>query len=229
LIVTPHRSFFLSILLGLVAVSTDPRSAQAQAPEPSVDASSPASPLYEERDREKFRKKLRAATETSSYFDILGTAMVGTGLRFNNPYRLSHELGGGGESLSSTAPYLDIAFFMTTGNPDGLQHGARLGWSVSLSGVPEQVVTPAYAAVYHLGSAWLFYGWAGLPMLTEPDFNVGAELALGATWMARAGIGVTAAIIGDGFYGAGTRETEAAFYPVLSGQLGFLMRYEVLP
>jgi len=155
--------------------------------------------------------------------------MAGDGLRFNNPYRLSHELGSTGESVSRTASYFDLAFLVTTGNPQGLQHGARLGWTVSLTGVPEQVVTPAYAALYHVGPSWIFYGWAGLPMIAEPDFNVGTELALGSIWMARAGLGLTGAFVADGFYGAGTRETRAAFYPVLSAQLGLLMSYEVLP
>jgi len=227
--VTPAKGLLLLIFSGLAVASTAARPAEAETTEPSAEPPGPASPLFEERDREKFRRKLRVATETGPYFDLLGTAMVGSGLRFNNPYRLSHELGSGGESLSSTAPYLDLAFLATTGNPDGLQHGARLGWTVSLSGVPEQVVTPAYAALYRAGPSWLFYGWAGLPMIAEPDFNLGAELALGATWMARAGIGMTGALVADGFYGAGTRETQAAFYPILSLQLGLLVSYEVLP
>ena len=91
-----------------------------------------------------------------------------------------------GESVSRTASYLDLAFLVTTGNPQGLQHGARLGWTVSLAGVPEQVVTPAYAALYRVGPSWIFYGWAGLPMIAEPDFNVGTELALDPPgWRAR--------------------------------------------
>jgi hypothetical protein len=206
---------------------SSPVLARAQVPAEAVQEPPPA--LVEEHDRERFRKELRAATVTGRYFDLMTTVMAGTGLRFNNPYRLSHELGSGGESVSSTASYVDLALMATTGNPDGLQHGARLGWSISLAGVAQQVITPAYAAVYRRGPSWLFYGWAGLPVLAEPDVNVGAELALGATWMARAGIGATGAIVADGFYGAGTRETQAAFYPVVSAQLGLLLTYEVLP
>jgi hypothetical protein len=217
------------MLSGLVIAMASSRSAGAQTAETNVEPPGPASPLFEERDREKFRRRLRAATETGRYFDLLATAMVGTGLRFNNPYRLSNELGNGGESLSSTAPYLDLAFLATSGNPHGLQHGARLGWTVSLTGVPEQVVTPAYAALYRVSSSWIFYGWAGVPIIAEPDVNFGVELAASATWMARAGIGMTGAVVADGFYGAGTRETRAAFYPVLSAQLGLLVSYEVLP
>jgi hypothetical protein len=223
------RASFLHVLSGLALAFALERPARAQAAaEPSADTPGPASPLFEERDREKFRRRLKVASETGSYFDFLATAMLGTGLRFNNPYRLPSELGSNGESVSSTPGYLDLALLVTSGNPNGLQHGGRLGWSVSLAGVPQQVVTPAYTALYRRAS-WIFYGWAGLPVLAEPDFNIGAELALGATWMARAGIGLTGALVGDGFYGAGTRETAAAFYPVLSAQLGFLVSYEDLP
>jgi hypothetical protein len=223
------KSVFLQLPLGLVLALAVERSALAQAADASPEPARPMSALDEERDREQFRKQLRLATETSRYFDLLASAMVGTGLRFNNPYRLPHELGSGGESISNTPGYLDLALWAATGDPNGLEHGARLGWSVSLAGVPQQVVTPAYAALYRRGASWIFYGWAGLPVLAEPDVNVGAELALGASWMARAGIGLTGALIADGFYGAGTHETKAAFYPVLSGQLGIVVSYEVLP
>jgi hypothetical protein len=223
------KSFLLRLLPGLTLVLAAERPALAQSADAHGDPESPTSTLDEERDRDKFRQRLRAATETSAYFDLLASAMVGTGLRFNNPYRLPRELGTNGESVSNTPGYLDLGLWATTGNPTGLQQGIRLGWSVSLAGVPQQVVTPAYAALYRRGASWIFYGWAGLPILAEPDFNVGAELALGATWMARAGIGLTGAVVADGFYGAGTRETQAAFYPVLSGQLGLLVSYEVLP
>jgi hypothetical protein len=79
--------------------------------------------------------------------NLFGSAMFGDGLRFNNPYRLPHDLGERGASVSTTAPYVDLAVAATTGKPDGLQHGARVAWSVSLSGVPQQVITPAYLAL----------------------------------------------------------------------------------
>jgi hypothetical protein len=68
-----------------------------------------------------------------------------------------------------------------------------------------------------------------VPFLMAPDPNVGGELALGGTYFVRAGVGATAALVADAFYGAGTRETRAAFYPVLSAQLGVSINYEVLP
>lgn len=178
---------------------------------------------------EEARQALRRLTEPGGYLDVFTTFMVGEGLRFNNPYRLAHELGDGGESLSLTAPYADLAIAVTTGSPAGLVHGGRLSWSIAMSGVPQSVVTPAYLAALRPSAHWLIYAWLGVPLLTAPDFNAGGELAVAGTYFVRAGIGATAALVADGFYGAGTRETRAAFYPVISGQLGLSINYEVLP
>jgi hypothetical protein len=193
------------------------------------EAEPPNAPLGEEKDRDAYKRKLLELTRPGPYYDLIGTVMVGDGLRFNNPYRLSHELGSTGESLSSTAPYLDLGVGATLGAPNALQHGARLGWSVSMTGVPQQVLTPAYLAVLRFAPAWIAYGWAGLPVILEPDVNLGAELAVGGSWLARAGLGATFALVFDGFYGAGTAESHAAFYPVASAQLGLFLNYEVLP
>ena len=203
--------------------------------EPSVET--PAAPSTEapvvssvpEPNPEKSRERLRKITEPGAYLDVASTVMFGDGLRFNNPYRLAHQLGERGESLSLTAPYVDFAIIIATGRPTGLVHGGRLSWSVATSGVPQSAVTPAYLAALRPSGRWLLYAWLGIPFLTAPDLNAGGELALGATYFVRAGIGATAALVADAFYGAGTRETRAAFYPVLSGQLGISINYEVLP
>jgi hypothetical protein len=198
-------------------------------PKPAPVRPPEKAPLDEERDRDRARRKLDSLTTRHRYMNWLGSLTLGRGLRFNNPYRLSTELGATGESLSLTAPYLDLSAGVTFGKPDGLQHGARLSYSIALRGVPQQVITPAYFASKRASPSWLLYGWAGLPFLVQPDFNMGGELGLGVAWWVRAGVGVTAALIGDGFYGAATYEVPAAFYPVLSGQLGLIFRYEVLP
>lgn len=227
-LIAPTVWWVVSISSALARADTAP-SATTAAPSVDQNATPTVSAPAEENDREASRTKLRRLTERGSYFDLFGTAMFGDGLRFDNPYRLSHQFGDTGQSLSATAPYVDLAIAATTGRPEGLQHGARLGWTVSMSGVPQQVITPSYLALLRLGSTWLVYGWAGLPILLEPDANVGGELAVGGSWLARAGLGATCALVADGFYGAGTRETRAAFYPVVSAQLGFFVAYEVLP
>jgi hypothetical protein len=178
---------------------------------------------------EKSRQRLQRLTAPSRYLQVFSSLMIGDGLRFNNPYRLAHELGQGGQSLSLTAPYIDVAVVLATGSPLGLVHGGRLSWSIAMSGVPQSAFTPAYLAAWRPTGAWLLYAWLGLPVLTAPDLNVGGELGLAATYFVRAGIGAAAALVADGFYGAGTRETRAAFYPVLSAQVGVSINYEVLP
>lgn len=209
-------------LIVSVAITAAGGGSSARGDAPPAEAASPP-------DRAALRRQLRELTAPETYFDILATAMVGEGLRFNNPYRLARELGQNGQSLSSTAPYLELALGATISRPTGVQHGARLGFSIALEGVPQQVLTPAYQAVIRLPPSFLLYGWAGVPIILNPDANVGAELAVGGAWLARAGIGVVLAAVADGFYGAGTRETTAALYPVLSAQVGLLVGYEVLP
>lgn len=164
-----------------------------------------------------------------SYLRLFGAAMVGEGLRFNNPYRLSHQLGETGESLSLTAPYSDLSAGISFGPPDGLQHGLSFGWSEALSGVPQTVITPSYLALYRGPHRFMFWGRAGLPILLSPDANIGGEVALSMAYFFTSGIGAAASIIGSGYYGAGTWQVRAAFYPVLSGQLGMIVDYEVLP
>jgi hypothetical protein len=222
--VVPKRSF--AAIAGVVALAPATTRAEEQVA-PAIQQSAASS--VDEPNPEKARERLRRVTEPSAYLGVASTFMLGDGLRFNNPYRLPHELGQSGESLSLTAPYVDLAIAVVTGRPAGLVHGGRLSWSIAMTGVPQSAVTPAYLAALRPSGHWLLYAWLGIPFLTAPDLNAGAELALGATYFVRAGIGATAALVGDAFYGAGTPETRAAFYPVLSAQAGISVNYEVLP
>ena len=61
-----------------------------------------------------------------------------------------------------------------------------------------------------------------------PDVTWGFEASLGATWFFLGGFGLAAEMVGDIFYGEGTREKATTTYPVLSGQLGLVIAYEVL-
>ena len=47
------------------------------------------------------------------YVQLFLTSFFGDGLRFNNPYRLATPLGDNAESLSRTAPYVDIGLAAT--------------------------------------------------------------------------------------------------------------------
>lgn len=164
----------------------------------------------------------------SPYVELFATAFIGDGLRFNNPYRLSTPLGSSAESISRTAAYTDIGIAATLGNPLGFRHGVALRMSIAVEGVGQGVLTPSYL-LWRRWSAFGAYARAGIPIVTSPDTTWGAELGLGGVWMVRGGIGIAGEIVGDLFYGAGTREVQTPAYPVLSGQLGIFLAYEVLP
>ena len=150
-------------------------------------------------------------------------------MRFNNPYRLATPLGSTPESLSLTSTYADIGVGATLGAPEGLQHGASLHLSAALAGVPQEVLTPSYMALYRFPPEFEVWGRAGLPLILEPDLNLGYELAVGGAWLATASLGLTAELVGDVFYGAATQDQAITTIPVLSLQVGLLVDYEVLP
>jgi hypothetical protein len=164
----------------------------------------------------------------SGYAQIFATAFVGNGLRFNNPYRLSTPLGADAESVSRTAGYVDLGLAMTLGNPLGIQHGLALRTTAAIEGVGQIVTTPAYLA-WRRWSAIAVYGRAGIPLVSTPEVTWGFEGAAGAAWFFLGGFGVAAELVGDVIYGAGTRDVRTVTYPILSGQLGFVAAYEVLP
>lgn len=169
------------------------------------------------------------ARPVSSTSRLLASTAVGTGLRFNNPYRLRTELGADARSVSLTAGYVDLGVAYALGPPDGLQHGAALRLSIALAGVSQQALTPSYLLAYRGEQRFLAYGRLGPSILLSPDPNVGAEVGAGLGWFLTAGLGLVAELVFNAYSGAGTRQTSAAVYPVLSGQLGLLVDYELLP
>lgn len=162
-------------------------------------------------------------------FQLMATAFAGDGLRFNNPYRLSTPLGSTAESVSRTAAYADLGLAATFGDPRKVQHGFAARLSLAAEGVPQGVLAPSYLIWWRLHPAWAAYSRVSTPIVLTPTLTWGLEAGLGGVWFARAGLGVAAELVGDVFYGAGTRDVKAAAYPVLSAQLGFVFAYEVLP
>jgi hypothetical protein len=162
------------------------------------------------------------------WVDLVATGFLGDGLRFNNPYRLATVLGSTAESLSRTAAYADLGGAILIGNPAFLAHGLVVRTSLALEGVPQAVVAPSYM-VMHRWSSWEAYVRAGLPIVLTPDTTFGMEGGAGAVFFVRAGIGVAAELVGDVFYGAGTREVATPAYPVLSAQAGLWLSWEVMP
>lgn len=197
---------------GALSVGADARNA----PDGDGDAEDDVGP-----ERDPFRTK-------PGYVQLLATTFVGDGLRFNNPYRLATPLGRDAESVSSTAPYIDIGLAVTFGNPLGVQHGGALRASAALRGVGQVVTTPSYLAFRRWRSIAV-YGRVGVPIVASPDVTWGLEAGAGGTWFFLGGVGVAAEVVGDVFYGAGTRDKATVTYPVLSGQLGLVLAYEVFP
>lgn len=176
---------------------------------------------------EKIEKDDPLATK-EGYAQLFVTVMGGTGFRFNNPYRLATPLGDDAESVSRTASYLDVGLAATFGSPLGFQHGGALRTTGALEGVGQIVMTPSYF-VWRRVRSLAAYGRAGVPFVLSPDLTWGLEAGIGGAFFFRGGIGVAAEIVGDLFYGAGTRESAIVTYPVLSGQIGFISTLEFLP
>lgn len=165
----------------------------------------------------------------SGYMQFFATAMGGVGLRFNNPYRLGTSLGDDAESVSRTSSYADLGIAATfLGHPLGFQHGVALRASFAMEGVSQLVVAPSYL-LWRRSGAWAGYGRAGFGIVTSPDLTWGLEGAAGAAWFFLGGVGLVAEVVGNVFYGVGTTDVATAAYPVLSGQVGLIGSYEVLP
>lgn len=197
--------------------------ARAQVPELGADDLPPSRALTPEQAFKLYAKR------PQGYFRFVGTLAFGSGFRFNNPYRLASQLGDTAESLSLTSGYFDMGAALCFGAPNGLQHGASLHLSFALSGVSQQILTPAYTALYRGPHRILAYGRAGPAIILSPDAGLGAEIAGAAGYFLTAKIAVYTEIVGNLFYGAGTTEVKYAVYPVLSGQIGLMIDHEILP
>jgi len=162
------------------------------------------------------------------YAHFYGSILGGTGLRFNNPYRLATPLGGDAQSLSRTNAYVDVGLGATFGPALGFQHGMTLRTSVSVQGVRELMLAPSYV-LYRRQRAFAGYARLGPSFALAPTLNVGGETGLGGVWFPRGGIGLVAEGVFNLYYGAATPESLRPAYPVLSGQLGVQFDIEVLP
>ena len=204
-------------IVTVVALTALPARGYAQ----DVESPREASQSSTNEDRQPFARK-------AGWMNAVATAFVGDGLRFNNPYRLSTVLGSQAQSLSRTAAYADLGAALLFADPAFLAHGPTLRISISLAGVPQSVLTPSYLALRRTG-CWGVFARAGVPFVLTPEPTWGAEGGVGGIWFARAGLGVAAELVGDLFYGAGTREVATPAYPVLSAQAGLFLSWEAMP
>lgn len=161
------------------------------------------------------------------YIHAFGSLALGRGLRFNNPYRLERVLGDSPESLSLSATYLDFSLGVAQGDPTGLQHGVSAHLSTALTGIRQEVLTPSYRLLFRPTSRWLWSGRLGIPLVLEPDVSAGVELGASGVWHFLAGLGIYAELIGSLFFGAATLDEDRSTIPMLSGQLGLWVDYEV--
>jgi hypothetical protein len=168
------------------------------------------------------------SADRAGWLGLFATGFAGDGLRFNNPYRLATVIGRDAQSVSRTAAYSDFGLALALGDPTRVAHGVAFRASVALQGVPQWVMTPSYL-VLRRWSAWGAYGRAGLCTVLTPGPTWGMEAGAGGIWFARAGVGVAAELVGDVFYGAGTRDVATPAYPVLSAQMGLWLSWEALP
>jgi hypothetical protein len=160
---------------------------------------------------------------------LMGGIEFGQGFRFNNPFRLATELGTGPESVSLIAPYADLGLAFSYGPPDGVQHGAAVHLSVSMSGVQGVAIAPGYQITYRGPRSFLVYGRLGPIVALAPGPDLGVEAAGGFGWFLTGHLAVAAELLADVWWGAGTQQVAIATYPVLAGQLGLLVDYELLP
>ena len=212
----------LGILSSDVALADDKQKdgkAQTSADEDEDDVVSAA-------DLEVYRKLNR---ERGAYGRVFVTMGGGKGFRFNNPFRLRDQLGDSPESISATAGYFDMSLNASLGDPDGVQHGGAIHFSAAVEGVGQQAFSLSYLVAHRGRSPVMVYGRLGLSLLTAPDFNAGGELAAGLAYFFTGGLGLTAELVGNLFYGAGTYEAEVTAVPVLSLQGGVIFDFEVLP
>jgi hypothetical protein len=211
-------------LAALIAISLwAPQAASADAEDPFSEP--------EERVAAAPRATTPARTPRSAdgYQHWLGGVFVGKGLRFNNPYRLQRVLGDDAESLSLSATYVDVHLGRTFSAPDGLEHGLALHLSVATDGIRQEVLTPSYLLVKRVSPRWLAYGRAGLPIVLEPDANVGLEAGLGAAYFFTANLGVGAELGFSMFYGAATIDRAVTVIPMSSLAVGMVFDWEHLP
>lgn len=151
---------------------------------------------------------------------------VGRGLRFNNPYRLATPLGDTPESVSLSATYLDLTLAALWDETLALQHGPALSGVVALDGIGQFGITPSYLAHFGVSPGLELRGRVGVPIVVAPDTTLGLEAAFGSLLAVAYGLGVTAELVGNLFFGAATEERNVTTIPMLSLQVGIFFDHE---
>ena len=215
-----------AIALGLALALA---AAPGRADEPSAASAGTAPAVVATAQGEGGATMRELSAPLTGYAHLFGTLELGKGVRFNNPYRLATQLGATAESVSLTSTYLDLGAAVAFGPPNGLEHGLALHVSFAVAGVAQAVLTPTYFAAYRGPRRFVAYGRLGPSVVLLPDPTIGGELAAGFGYFFTSHLAVAGELVGDIFYGAGTPVKGITTYPILSGQLGLLVDYEILP
>ncbi|MBX3182071.1 MAG: hypothetical protein KIT72_10555 [Polyangiaceae bacterium] len=162
-------------------------------------------------------------------FELYVGGVLGTGLRFNNPYRLATPLGDDPGGLSRSAVYTDLHVGAQVGPALGFQHGAQLGLAVALEGIPQEVLTLSYVLERRFGPRLSAALRLGVPIVLTPDSTVGLEAGLVGLLALTGGLSATAELSYSQFYGAATHEVSPTVIPILAGALGLRVAFEALP
>lgn len=195
----------------------------AEEPDPPRDAASRSPPAVDDAG-----EGLDLVAERGLFLHTYAGLALGEGLRLNNPYRLPEPLGDSAESISRSAVYGDLALGLLLGHALDWQHGGQVDLAFALEGIPQEVLTPSYLLHRHFDARWSAYARLGLPVVLEPDLNVGVEAGLGGLFGITGGLQATFELIYSQFYGAATQEVSITVIPIVSAQLGIRVAYEVL-
>ncbi len=155
------RRACVEVLVAVLAISVSKTSRAAALPAEG-EGSAPARPSDE------LPETARPSDERPGYFQLQIHTLVGTGLRFNNPYRLATPLGSTAESVSRTAAYLDLGTALILCSPSGFQHGPQLRASLALEGVRQTVLTHSYL-LYRRRRSLAAFARIGVPIVVSPD------------------------------------------------------------
>lgn len=154
---------------------------------------------------------------------------IGRGLRFNNPFRLATSLGSSPESVSLSATYLDLTLGALWADALGFQHGVGLSGVVATNGIGQFGLTPSYLLQVGVSPAADLRGRFGVPIVVAPDTTLGLEAAFGSLLAVAYGLGFTAELVGNLFFGAATEERSVTTIPMLSLQVGLFFEHEFAP
>ncbi|MFK7998073.1 MAG: hypothetical protein AB8H86_00700 [Polyangiales bacterium] len=124
-----------------------------------------------------------------------------------------------------------------------LRHALQLGIHTNLSregaypsgtlALRQWVLVPSYVLRMGLDAsplpAWIATARVGLPIVVSPAATLGAELAFGAQYFARSGVGIFAELIYDVFVGGRERDGSRSTHHLLTIEVGLQFELEVLP